>query len=227
MSSKSKQQNLDSLMDFEDSELRNTMQDFLKQEKESDRNVWNFATISGIAMVFVGMLFLVQMLGLGIGANFSGLIEVMPYVGGVLVTLVGFGFLVGDRKKQKQQPERGATNTENFNFDDHFKDTEGTEDYTINDDLGSRKEAKSKSDSSAFDNFAFSQSKKLYKSRTDKKISGVCGGLARYFGISSTVIRFLFFFALIAGWGAPFLIYIALAIVLDKEPPELMDDFSY
>lgn len=225
MSSKTKQQNLDSLMDFEDRELRNTMQDFLKQEKESDNNIWNFATITGIAMVFVGMLFLVQMLGLGIGANFSGLIEIMPYVGGVLVTLVGFGFLVGDRKKKKQKTKNSSSESKDFNFDYHFGDIKGSEDYTINNDLGSREKTKSKD--SGFDSFAFTQSKKLYKSRTDKKISGVCGGLARYFGISSTVIRFLFFFALIAGWGAPFLIYFALAIILDKEPPELMDDFNY
>lgn len=31
--------------------------------------------------------------------------------------------------------------------------------------------------------------KKLYKSSTDKKISGVCGGIAEYFDIDPTLVR--------------------------------------
>ena len=31
--------------------------------------------------------------------------------------------------------------------------------------------------------------KKLYKSNTDKKICGVCGGIAEFFGIDSTLVR--------------------------------------
>lgn len=31
--------------------------------------------------------------------------------------------------------------------------------------------------------------KKLYLSETDKKIGGVCGGIAEYFGVDSTLIR--------------------------------------
>ena len=59
--------------------------------------------------------------------------------------------------------------------------------------------------------------KKLYKSRTDKKLSGVCGGLAVYFGVDSTLIR--------AGWvifslmgGSGLLAYIICAIVMPDEP---------
>lgn len=31
--------------------------------------------------------------------------------------------------------------------------------------------------------------KKLYLSETDKKLTGVCGGLAEYFEIDSTIVR--------------------------------------
>ena len=31
--------------------------------------------------------------------------------------------------------------------------------------------------------------KKLYRSQTDKKVCGVCGGLAQYFGLDSTLVR--------------------------------------
>jgi phage shock protein C len=41
------------------------------------------------------------------------------------------------------------------------------------------------------------------------------------------VIRALFIITLFAGGGTSLLIYLALAIALDKEPPEMMDDFEF
>ena len=231
------QQNLDSLMDFEDHELKATMNEFLEDEQKANNNIWNFATIAGIAMFFVGMIFVIQMLGLGLGPDLSGLIDAMPLIGGVLVTLVGFGFFVGDRKKKKKQTKT-KSKSRSFDFDYDFGNSSTgsstashEEDYTLNNDLGGKKRSKSQGKSSSgafdFDNYAFKQSKKLYKSRSDKKMSGVCGGLAKYFGISSTVIRLLFVVTFLAGWGTSLLIYIGLAIILDKEPPEMMDDFDF
>lgn len=44
--------------------------------------------------------------------------------------------------------------------------------------------------------------KKLYLSETDKKIGGVCGGIAEYFDIDSTMVRLgWILFMLIAGSG--------------------------
>jgi phage shock protein PspC (stress-responsive transcriptional regulator) len=60
------------------------------------------------------------------------------------------------------------------------------------------------------------QGKKLYKSDTNKKVAGVCGGLADYFGISSTIVR-VFWFLITWFWGTGFIIYIALAIILPSE----------
>jgi phage shock protein C len=236
MANKTKQQtdhqNFDSLMDFEDHELQATMRDFLKDEKKANNNIWNFATIAGIAMFFVGMIFVVQSMGLQLGPDLSGLIETMPLIGGVLVTLIGFGFLVGDRKKEKQEKKK-RKQQQKYDFDYDFgssdSSNDSTEDFTLNNDLGAsnKSRSKSKSEKDSFDTYAFRQSKKLYKSRSDKKWAGVCGGLAKYFGISSTVIRLLFVVTFFAGSGTSLLVYIALAIALDKEPPEMMDDFEF
>jgi phage shock protein PspC (stress-responsive transcriptional regulator) len=58
--------------------------------------------------------------------------------------------------------------------------------------------------------------KKLCKSRTDKKIAGVCGGIAQYTGIDSTIIRLaLVLLVLCAGCGI--LAYIIAALVLPDE----------
>lgn len=237
MADKTRQQtrhhNLDSLMEFEDHELQATMHDFLEEEKKANTNIWNFATIVGIAMFFVGMMFIINSV-FGIGPGLGGLIEAMPLIGGALVTLVGFGFLVGDRKKEKKEKKRKKRSRQKYDFDYDFGDTSkdydfsDEEDFTLNNDLGSKKESRSRTSGKYnFDKYAFRQSKKLYKSRTDKKWSGVCGGLAKYFGISSTVIRLLFVITFFAGSGTSLLVYIALAIALDKEPPEMMDDFDY
>ncbi|PAU94046.1 hypothetical protein CK503_10015 [Aliifodinibius salipaludis] len=146
--------------------------------------------------------------------------------------MVGFGYFVGDKKKSKKKQQ----SSENYDFDYDFgasDDQDSEEDFTLNNDLGSesRRKGKKKGTSSGsksqFDSYAFKQTKKLYKSRTNKKIAGVCGGLGKYFGISAGVIRALFIITLFAGGGTSLLIYIALAIALDKEPPEMMDDFEF
>ena len=58
--------------------------------------------------------------------------------------------------------------------------------------------------------------KKFYLSETDKKIGGVCGGLAEYFGIDSLILR-LIFVALIIGWGTGLLLNILLWILAPKK----------
>ena len=59
--------------------------------------------------------------------------------------------------------------------------------------------------------------KKLYKSQEDKKISGMCGGIAEYFGIDSTWIRLIWaIFVFVYGGGV--LAYIIAALVMPNKP---------
>lgn len=57
--------------------------------------------------------------------------------------------------------------------------------------------------------------KKLILSESDKKIAGVCGGIAKYFGIDSTIVRILAVVFTLAG-GAGILLYIAGWILMPK-----------
>lgn len=59
--------------------------------------------------------------------------------------------------------------------------------------------------------------KKLYKSATNKKICGVCGGLGEYFGIDSTLVRLAWVVFSLCG-GAGLLAYIIAAIVMPNDP---------
>lgn len=61
--------------------------------------------------------------------------------------------------------------------------------------------------------------KKLYKSMTDKKVSGVCGGIAEYFDMDSTVVRLAWvLFTLLGGSGI--IAYIVAALVMPKNEAE-------
>ena len=55
--------------------------------------------------------------------------------------------------------------------------------------------------------------KRLTKSATDKKLAGVCGGIAEYFGVDSTIVR-LVFALLTVGWGSGVAVYVVAALVM-------------
>ena len=59
--------------------------------------------------------------------------------------------------------------------------------------------------------------KKLYKSSKDKKIDGVCVGIAEYFDIDPTLVRLGFAFVALAGGGG-LLAYIICAVVMPRDP---------
>ena len=58
--------------------------------------------------------------------------------------------------------------------------------------------------------------KKLYKSATDKKFCGVCGGIAEYFEFDSTLVRLAWVLFTFAG-GSGILAYIIAALVMPSQ----------
>lgn len=61
--------------------------------------------------------------------------------------------------------------------------------------------------------------KKLYRSKTDKKVCGVCGGIAEYLDIDVTLVR-LGAVAMVVFAGGGLLAYIVAAIVMPENPNE-------
>jgi phage shock protein C len=57
--------------------------------------------------------------------------------------------------------------------------------------------------------------KRITKSKTDKIIDGVCGGIAEYFGVDSVIVR-LIFIVLVFFNGLGLLLYIILVIIMPK-----------
>jgi len=64
-----------------------------------------------------------------------------------------------------------------------------------------------------------SQSGTLYRSRADKILFGVCGGLAKYFDLDASLFRVLFVLLSLAN-GLGIIVYLAMAILVPLEPGE-------
>jgi phage shock protein C len=59
--------------------------------------------------------------------------------------------------------------------------------------------------------------RKLYRSKANRQVAGVCGGLAEYFNLDVTLIRVLFVLLAVLG-GSGLVIYVAMWIIVPKEP---------
>lgn len=62
--------------------------------------------------------------------------------------------------------------------------------------------------------------RELRRSSRDKKICGVCGGMAQYFGYDSTIVRILFVFLVLASFGWGLLLYVILCLLMPEERTE-------
>jgi phage shock protein C len=59
--------------------------------------------------------------------------------------------------------------------------------------------------------------RKLYRSRTNRQVAGVCGGLAEHFNMDATLLRVLFVVLAVLG-GSGIVIYVAMWIIVPQEP---------
>jgi phage shock protein C len=62
------------------------------------------------------------------------------------------------------------------------------------------------------------ETRKLYRSRNNRMIAGVCAGLAEFFGIDATVVRLVFAAGALVGFGSFILIYLVMFVVVPEEP---------
>lgn len=199
-----------------DRELRSTLDEFLeeKEEKKPD-SIWNIATISGLALVttataYIGSLIGSAFFGFSSPSFISTLSFLAPIAGGALLMLILLTAFVKNKKQNKVSSEEKERIRQTYDKLDEFLYDE--------DELREHFNKGVSPDS-------FDVVHKLMKSRTDKKISGVCGGLAKYLGVSSTLVRVLFAGATLLGSGVLILVYIAMSFVMPKEPISEMDDF--
>ena len=61
--------------------------------------------------------------------------------------------------------------------------------------------------------------RKLCRSRSDRKLAGICGGLGQFFNLDPTLIRVLFVVLAVLG-GSGILIYLAMWIMVPNQPQD-------
>lgn len=154
-------------------------------EPERATGPWNLSTVSGLSLILVGVVYLLQELGLWSGVDVSVLAGMMPWVAGVFIILLGFGVL-------SWRPSSRTSRT-----------------LPTADTAGSEEQQNEKASSN-----------RLTKSADDKKLAGVCAGIAEYLGLDPTLVRIAFVFGTVVSGGPPFLAaYLALIFVLPKPKP--------
>ncbi|NLA11717.1 MAG: PspC domain-containing protein [Firmicutes bacterium] len=61
------------------------------------------------------------------------------------------------------------------------------------------------------------EQKKLYRSRTNSMIAGICGGLAEYFGIDPTIMRLLYLLVTFFTAGTALIFYFIAIFIIPQE----------
>lgn len=158
-----------------------------EEEPAESKSFLNLPTLTGLSIILVGIAYIFQQLGLwGNGIDLTGLAQMLPWLGGILIILLGFGVLSWrpGRNRKKQKAEKKLA----------------------------KSLAKSQKNRAATS--TGSDRRRLTKSR-DKKLAGVASGIAEYFGIDPTLVRIAFVVGTVATGGGPFLLgYLIMAFVM-------------
>ena len=164
-----------------------------EEEEDESKGIFNLPTVAGLSLILVGIVYLFQEMGIGFGGLELGeFVSMLPWLAGILIILLGFGVLSWRPKgKKKKSKVKKAVDM-----------ASGQEKVVIETKATSSPKGRTKK-------------KHLTKTR-DKKLAGVCGGIAEYFNIDPTLVRIAFVIGTIMSQGLFIPAYIILAIIMPK-----------
>ncbi len=172
---------------------------FDEEPEAPKRGLWNLPTLTGLTLIVVGIAYLLQELGFFTGFDLSAMAATLPWIAGVMIILLGFGVLSWrpGQKRKKEKKEKA------------WKKALSSSNHS------SGKEEKEKKEKASI-----LTSHHLTRSRQDRQIFGVCGGISERLNMDSTLVRIAFVIGTIASGGWPVILaYLALAYVM-PEPEE-------
>lgn len=199
MSKRMRTQTADRFTDHADSglELESLSGDELEallfdEEQTSESGFFNLPTMAGLAMILVGVIYLLQEFNLWQGFDVTFFVSTLPWLAGILIILLGFGVMSWRPRRHRRKVKKGV----NVKTGDPLRvETEPAPESTK------------------------ATKKRMVRSR-NKQIAGVCAGIAEYFNIDPTLVRIAFVVGTIATSGPPFVIaYMILAWVMPKPQP--------
>jgi phage shock protein C len=165
-----------------------------EEEEVPTKGPLNLPTMAGLSLILVGIAYILQQMGIWSPLDLSALAAMLPWLAGILIILLGFGVLSWRPRRRPRKRDRRK--------------------QAVSLDFEQSGAAKARGRSG--------DRRKLYKSR-DRKVAGVCGGLAEYFGIDPTLMRIAFVIGTIVTQGTLVPAYIILAFVMpnpEKQTPE-------
>ena len=68
--------------------------------------------------------------------------------------------------------------------------------------------------------YHFVYMKRLYRSKKEQMLGGICGGLAEYIEVDPSIIRLIWVVLIVFSWGLFILVYIAAWIIIPESPEE-------
>jgi len=232
--------------EFDDQVLQKTFEEFYTDNQEDTKtSIWNFSTIAGLGVVGVSLLFVFQaVLTMVFGTDPFGIVYpdflgVLPIISGITATIIGLGWFRRNKGKKKlsRAQKKALKNAQQAGVNASYQQAN----FQSNPFSSSQQKASSDpsssetrnypnfnrgvgTNSSSYERYAISKNNRLFKSRRDKVVSGVLGGIAKYVGIKPGILRLLFIFTLFMSFGVSLFVYIILSLVLPKEPIILLDD---
>jgi phage shock protein PspC (stress-responsive transcriptional regulator) len=232
--------------EFDDQVLQKTFEEFYTDNQEDTKtSIWNFSTIAGLGVVGVSLLFVFQaVLTMVFGTEPFGIVDpdflgVLPIISGITATIIGLGWFRRNKGKKKlsRAQKKALKNAQQAGVNASYQQAN----FQSNPFSSSQQKASSDpsssetrnypnfnrgvgTNSSSYERYAISKNNRLFKSRRDKVVSGVLGGIAKYVGIKPGILRLLFIFTLFMSFGVSLFVYIILSLVLPKEPIILLDD---
>lgn len=169
------------------------LEDLLFEEETGDtrKGPLNLPTMAGLSLILVGVAYIFQQMGLWGNLNLAPLIQMLPWIAGILIILLGFGVLSWSPDKRRKKAKAAARKA--------------------------RKEARARGEkkSSRKDRTTTTSAPRHRLTKTrDKKLAGVCGGIAEYFNLDPTLVRIAFVIGTIASSGVFPIAYIILAMIM-------------
>lgn len=164
---------------------------YFEDDVQEDSSFFNLQTVSGLSLILAGIIYLLSETGVWADPSLFGVGAALPWLAGVLVILTGFGILTWRSSSDSAETPRKKKAV----------DAETGEPKVVEEPQKAKKN-------------------RLERSRTNKKLMGVCGGLAEYLNLDATLVRIAFVIGTIATSGPPFIIaYFGLAFAMPKEDP--------
>ena len=235
----------ETMFDLDNDITEEDVEEFLEEQeaeeelKEKKPGFLNLQTGSGLVVIVIGMIYLMQQVGFfPLGFALGGLVAFLPWLAGTLIILTGFGVLSWSptrrRRKARQKARERRARRERQRKTTAGRRVQQTASRAF--DVAKRSARKAAREAERASSRVASVSrvasrasqrrsharKRLAKSRKNKKIAGVAAGIANYLGVDATLVRIAFVIGTIAFQGAGILLYLILSFVLPAA--EAMDD---